>query len=152
MAGQQFAEQLGCIEVPRAVAIAAGLLGQGAGEVAFAHSGRSGDDAVLRLPHPVTGSELVHHAALQPAGVPIVDVLHAGRLAQLGELEAGGQRPVLLPQPLPVDQQGQSVLEVPSGRIGTLALFFQRLNHPGEFQGQHLVDCWFHQHDKSSYW
>ena len=57
----QVVEKFGEADVEDSVALAAGFLGEGAGEESFSDSGGAADDDVLMFLNPVTGEEIYHH-------------------------------------------------------------------------------------------
>jgi len=65
--------------VERSIAFPAGLVAQGAGEIALAHACRPGDEDVLSLLDAATGDKLQQKPLVEAAGLAVVDVLDAGR-------------------------------------------------------------------------
>jgi hypothetical protein len=79
-------------------------------------------------------------ALVQAARGAIVDVFDASIAAQLGGLESPGQRLVLAPTPLLVDQQAQPLqkTQFAGGRI--LLLRLESFGHAVEPHGQQFFD------------
>ena len=86
----QGAKQLRRIEVEHPVPFATGFMCQRAGDEGFATAGRASDDDVLVMLHPIAGTELVEHRALQAPRRAEVEILQTGRLLQAGVAESRG--------------------------------------------------------------
>ncbi len=81
---------------------------------------------------PVALSQLIDLGAFESAGMAVVDVLEGGREFELSAMETRGQGAILLPDPLPFDQQAEAGLEVQVGEVGLATLFFEGLGHAVE--------------------
>src|SRR5450755_2453529 len=91
--------------------IAAGLVGQRAGQPTFANSGGAEQQQILMLANPIAGGQSPYEPAVQPARMLVVDVLHPATFLELGQLEPARERAVLLPSPLAVHQQAEALFE-----------------------------------------
>jgi hypothetical protein len=132
----QGAKELGGIELTRPQALATGLVSQRAGQVAFSDPGGSGDDAVAMFLDPGRGAQLLDVGAFESARMTVVDVFEGGvGDLQLGVLEPRGQRAILLPKPLPFDQQPEAFLEVQIADGALAALFFEGFEHALQAHG-----------------
>src|SRR5262249_40658339 len=122
------------------VAIAAGLLGQGAGQPRFADSAWPSNQQIAVLGDPAAGGELLEQRLVEAPGGPEVDVLDTG----LAVTQAGGAQPALEALVaaiggLAVEQQRQpfGVIQLP-GAILRLQLE-EGLGHAVELQASQLV-------------
>ncbi len=131
----EFTEKLGHVIVECAEAFSASLVSQGTGQVGFAHTGGSRDQAVAVVADPLTAGQLVDGGALEAPRMPEVDVLDTGGLSESSVFEACGQGAVLFPDPLPLDQHGQAIVKIQVGAVRLLALFFPGFGHTVEFHG-----------------
>lgn len=84
----QLLQQARGAQVQRAVALATGLVAQGAGEPGLADAGRAGQQQVVPLTDPVTTGQGRDQALVQRAATAPVEVFQAG---------AGGKRPANSP-------------------------------------------------------
>lgn len=89
---------------------------------------------------PVALTQLVDLGAFESAGMTIADVLETGGELELGAVKARRQGAILLPEPLPFDQQAEPGFEVQVGEVGLAALFFQGLGHAVEPEGVKFVE------------
>jgi hypothetical protein len=96
-------------------------------------------------------AQLLDLSAFESAGMAVIDVLEGGRDFELGLLEAGDQRPVGSPQPLPLHQQRQTLFEVQIEDVGIAALFLQGLDHALQAEGPQLVHGGMGQHKPGSF-
>lgn len=80
--------------VQRTVAVPAGILGEGAGEIALALAGWSGDQDAEAAPHPLVAAERHDQRAVEPSVFAEVDVLDGGRQPQIDGREAILHAPV----------------------------------------------------------
>ena len=131
------AEEFGCIEVDRPVALPTRLVCQGAGHKGLAASSGACDDDVLVVGDPVAGGEMLYLGTPESPAVPEVEVLDGGGLFQPGVCQPGCQGPVLLPYPLAFDQHGEAFLEAELGNSGTGPLLLVGFGHAVEF---HLIE------------
>ena len=147
MGQAQLFQQARQAQVTHAVAISAGLVGQGAGQPGLAAAGGAGDQQVARMAQPVAAGQLRDQAAVQaPAGAP-VDVLDAGRAhLELGCLEQPGHAAVVAPGNLALHQQRQPVVEGQFGRGGSAGLVLQGMHHAVQAQDAQLVQGVFVEH------
>ena len=81
-------------QVQRGESVAAGLMGERAGEPGLADAARSGDEDVEVLAQPAPGGEGEDEGLVESAGVAEIDVLEAGvGMAQLRAAQSIGQSP-----------------------------------------------------------
>ena len=103
----QIAEQSRGAREQSRVAVAAGLLCQGAGDKAFADARWPEHEDVFVILDPGRFlCQSANHAFVQPARRTIVDVFH-GSAFQFGRMQAPGQSLILAPGPLLIDQQAK---------------------------------------------
>jgi hypothetical protein len=112
--------------VAGAVAFAAGLVAEGAGDEGFADAGGTADEDLLVLVHPAAGGELADEGLVEfPAG-RVVDRLDAGvRELELGLAERPAQALVLAGAPLGIDEQSEAVIELRAVRSAVWGCAFQ---------------------------
>jgi hypothetical protein len=65
----------------------------------------------------------------------VVDIFDDRALFQLGHLQATLQSPILLPQPLLIDQQPKTLFEAELMRLGSFELSSEGIGHTVEFHG-----------------
>jgi hypothetical protein len=102
--------------------VSTGSLCEGACQVGLADAGWSRDEAVLTVADPLAGGQSEQDGAVQATGLPQVDVLHDGGLAQVGHLESDGEAAVVTVRGFSVDEQAQPLLEGEVGALGQLHL------------------------------
>ena len=76
--------------------------------------------------------------------MPVVDVFDGGVDFKPGGLQATGERPVCLPIPLPIHQQGQTLLETEPEDFGVFHLLAHRLGHARESHRMEFFQCGLH--------
>lgn len=121
------------------VAEPAGLVGQGAGEVALADAGGTGDEDIVSLGEVAAAGQGQHEVAIEPAGGFPVKILNAGALAQVGAAQTGAQAAAVAFGLFAIDHQAKTLLE--AQRVGGLAetLFLESLKHAGQLEGTQFV-------------
>jgi hypothetical protein len=145
-------EKTGETEIANRVALTTGFVGQGTGQEGFTASGRPGDEDIMVLSHPVTGSQLGEQGFIQAAGVAEVDILQGRLLAQSGLLETGFQAAVFPVGHFPVDEQTQAFFEAEGVHIEELLLVFEGPGHTSKPQGLEFFECGMNQHSSPPYW
>src|SRR5690606_25866539 len=109
---QELVSEAGGTAVSGAVALAARLLGERAGDVGLAGTRRAGDDDVLVFGDPGARRELLEHGLVELALGRVVDVLDAGgRELELGLLEGAVEALVLASEPFSVDKHPEAFIE-----------------------------------------
>ena len=99
-------------QVQRGECVAAGLMGERAGEPGFADAARSGDEDVEVLAQPAPRGEGEDEGLVESAGVAEVDVLDAGvGMTQLRAAQSIGHAPVVAHGEFAVDEQAEALLE-----------------------------------------
>ena len=142
----EFLEEPGDAEVEDAVAVAAGLVAERAGEVALAGAGGSGDDDVVALAYPVACGQGQHEGLVESARVAVVDVLDGGGLAEPGALEAGLDAAVFAFGVLGVHEHAEAFIEGERVAIGHFHLFDECALHAGQFEGLEFVERGVNEH------
>ena len=132
-----------------AAPVSAGFLRKGACQVGLTDAGWSGNEAVLAVADPLAGGEGEQDGAVQASGLPEVDVLHDGGLAQVGHLEADAESAVVAMCGLSVDEQAQPLLEGEVGAVGQLHLLLQSGEHAEEIELLQLVESGMREHQGS---
>ena len=82
---------------------------EGTGQPALADAGGPAQDQIVVRVDPLAISEPLKERAVEAAGGSVIDVLDAGRLAQSGVSQSGGQPLVAAMGDLAVEQQPQPV-------------------------------------------
>ena len=131
----QFLQQAWQAQVAHAVAVAAGLVGQRAGEPGFAYAGWAADDQVQAVAQPLAAAQLQDQRLVQPARAAVIDVFQAGVMAQPRCFEASGQAGVFALGQLAIDHQTEAFVEAEIMDIGRCVLLAQRLDHAVQAQG-----------------
>ena len=116
-----------------------GGLGQSAGEERLPAAGGSDDEDVLVAVHPLGAGQAEHLRTVETARVAEVDVLDAGRGAQLGDLEVALDASVVAVLGLAVDEQPQPLLEAERLILGALQLLAEGAGHAHQVEGVELV-------------
>ena len=142
-------EEPGAAEIEGAVAFAAGLVGQGAGDEGLAHARGAGDQDVSVMTDPVAGGKPREHVAVDAARCPEVDVLDAGRQLEPGGPEVSLHPGVLLPVPLAIDEQAEALGEAQGIAGGALELLPEGVGHAVEFQGVEFFEGLVVEHARS---
>ena len=93
---------------------------------------------------PLAGRQRADELAVETAGMPIVDVVDGGGQTELGIFETAGERLILTPCPLLIDQQGETFLETEPARFGIFGLAPDSLGHTGKFHGVQFLDSGLH--------
>lgn len=108
----QLLQQARGAQVQRAVALATGLVAQGAGEPGLADAGRAGQQQVVPLTDPVTTGQGRDQALVQRAATAPVEVFQAGAgVLELGLFTQPLQALVVAPGQLAVEQQAEALIE-----------------------------------------
>ncbi len=139
-------EEAGDAEVEDGVALAAGFVAWGAGQVALTGAGGPGDDDVVVLAHPVAADQGQHEGFVQPAGVSVIDIFDGSGLAQVGALEPGLEAAILLLGVLGVHQEAKAFVKAQGIAFRHVHLFDEALLHAREPQFAQFVECGMNQH------
>ena len=126
------------------------LVGQGAGEIALAGTGRSGDDEVVALAQPVAAGQRKHERLIEAAGVAVVDVFDGGGLAQAGALKPGLQAAVLAFGVLAVHEHAEAFVKGERVAVGQAHLFDEGLLHTDEIKFPQFVQGGMNKHCQGS--
>ena len=129
-------------------ALATRAVAERAGQVALAGARCAGDEDALVIADPLTAGEPQHERALQTAGRPEVDVFDRGREVELGYLQEPREAPVVTDRDLPLEQEGQAVLEGEALDVGHSELLLEGVGHAGEAQLVELVEGLLGQHGR----
>jgi len=132
---RQCFEQAGQPMIGDRAVVPAGLVPEGASNPGFADPGRADDQQVLLAVDPIPGGELLEQRAIEAAGRPKVDVLDDRLLAQGSKPQACDQAFVAPLHCLPIEQQGETLLEAQGGNVGLSSLVVERLGHAGQAEG-----------------
>src|SRR5208282_4213708 len=133
--------------VHRAVALAARLLGERAGDVGLAGPGRAADDDDLVLLDPLAGPELPDEGPVELTARRVVDALHRclGD-AELRLLESSVEALVLARHPLGVDEHREALVEGQRDGVCTSLLLRPCGGHRAETHLVELLHRGFSQH------
>ena len=99
------------------------------------------------LPDPVAAGELQEEGAIEAALHAKVDVFDTGGVAEPGDLEEPGEPPILAGELLPLEDEGEAILEGESGHIRDAGLFLEGLGHTGEAKGMQERERLLHEHE-----
>jgi hypothetical protein len=119
-------------EVTAGESLAAGGLGEGTGQVGFPGACGSGDEDDLVVLDPVAGGEAKDDGAIQSPGGAEVQILDGGREPELGLAQELGLTAILADGSLPLDEEGETVLEGEVLDLGQDLLFLEGVGHAGE--------------------
>jgi hypothetical protein len=149
---REFLEEARDAPVEGPIALAAGLLRKGAGEVRLAGARRAGDEDVVVLGDPAAGRELADERPIEFPSRRVVEVPDA-RLAEaeLGFAESGLQPLVLAGEPLRVDEQAQAFAERDGGEGRVLLLALPRGGEGVEAQGLQFLQGGVREHGSPSF-
>lgn len=86
-------------------------MGQGTGEIGFAHGGRPGGDQVVPFAHPIAAGQALHQLGIEVPGVLIVEVFQSSLLFEFGVAQAAGKATIVPSEHLPVNQQAQPLVQ-----------------------------------------
>ena len=122
MTDAEFVEQSRRAQVERRQSLPAGLLGERTGDEGLAAAGGTVEQEILGLTNPVAAGEAGQLAAIQAAAGAVVDVLDAGALLELGELQEARQTTIVAVDDLAVEQQCEALVEgeAHGGALGEL--------------------------------
>ena len=148
--GQVFEQGRGA-DVYGAVAFAAGLVGQGAGDVALADAGGPGNEAIVVFSNPAATGQREHGVFVEVSGVAVVDVLDGGREAQPGFAQPDFQLMVVAFGHFPVYEEPEPLLKRKPLVGIAVSLLFQGLRHAEQAQLLQFVDGGLVQHDSPSF-
>jgi hypothetical protein len=90
---------------------------------------------------PVTLDEPLEKRSVHPSIGPIVDILGNGVVPQAGVAQARTQTPVLTPDGLSIEQQGQPVGVAQTGGFIVVGQVGEGLGHALEAEAVELVEC-----------
>lgn len=145
-------EQSGDSLIQGRVAVATGLLRQGAGEVAFAGPGWSGHQDIVVAFYPVVEGKRHHGGAVQAPPLLEVEIFKAGGQAEFGVFEPVAHPAVFQIGHLVIDEQGKALLKGELGHVGGLHLVGKGSGHGGELHGVELVNGGLGEHVDSFRW
>jgi hypothetical protein len=74
----------------------------------------------------------------------VIDVFDGRIELQPGILEAAGERFILAPGPLLIDQQSDTVFKTEAAHFGIFQLSAERLSHTGKFHSDEFFDGGLH--------
>ena len=136
----EFGDQLGDAAVEDRLLLAAGLVGERAGDERLSRSGRAFDDQIEGLADPVAGGELGERGPGDAASGAAVDVLDVGADAQLGLAQMAEIALVVAVLGFALDHHGEAIVEAELLDVGDIALLLEGLGHAGEAELQHAFD------------
>ena len=127
----EFIQQPRQAQVAHTQPLATGLMGERAGNEAFADTGGARDEAIEMCPQPVPGGEFRHHRFIEAARCTVIDIFQAGVLAKCGQAQTGGEAFTIPVRRLLIEQQPQALLEAQGGDLRRLALLGECPGHAG---------------------
>jgi hypothetical protein len=142
-------EEPGDTLVENGATVAASLVAERAGDPALADTGGADDGEVVVTVDPVAGDEPGHEGAVDAARRAQIDILHAGVLAQGGELEPGGGAPGVTVGGLAVGHDADALLEGEGEQVGRAALLLEGPCHAGQAEGDQTFVGGVGEHDIS---
>ena len=96
------------------------------------------------LSDPLAGRQSANKLAVEPAGMPIVDIFDDGGQTELGILKAAGERLILAPCPLLIDEHGETFFKTEPARFGIFGLTADGIGHTRQFHGVQFLDRGLH--------
>src|SRR4051812_24707847 len=114
-------------------AVATSFVRQRARQPTLANASGTDEQKILLLAHPFTGSERAHQLAVESTWMLIIDVFHHAAFFQLGGLKTSGEGTILLPQPLLIDEHGETLVESKLGDVGRFQLSAEGVRHSVQF-------------------
>lgn len=143
----EFLEEARHAAVEGAVALSAGLLRQGTGDVRLAGSGGTGDEDVLVLGDPAAARKLADDTFVELSLGRVVDVLDAGGThSELCVAQAARDARILPGQVFRVDQHAQAFVEGERRRFGVFLLLCPGPSEGGQSEVKQLLHRGFIQH------
>jgi hypothetical protein len=119
-------------EVADTEAVPTGLMSEGAGDVRLARSGGSDEEEALTAMDPLAVAESKDEGPVHAAGFVEVEVLKCGLLMEAGLAQETLEPPVGPIRLLPLEQEGETILEGEFLDVAHLLLFLEGDAHPGE--------------------
>lgn len=130
MSDAQLFQQARGAQVQGAIALAAGLVAQGAGQPGFAGTGRAGQQQVVLLADPVATGQGGDQTLVQGATGAAVDIFQASvAVLELGLLAQPYQALVVTPGQFAVEQQAEAFIEAQAVAGRQRLLLFQGAGH-----------------------
>jgi len=146
-------EEAGGPAVAGPIALAAGLVREGAGDETLPDAGRTDQDDVLVILDPAAGGELPDDRLVELAAGRIVDGFEAGlRELQLRLLQGAGEARVLPGALLGLDEEAEALVEGERGQVGLVLLLRPRGGHGGELEGVELLERGRRKHQGLLHW
>ena len=136
----ELGDQFGDPAVEHRALLAAGLVGERAGEEGLARPGLSFDDQIQRLTDPVAGGELGQRRTGDAAPGTAVDVVEVGAHAQLSLAQMAQIAPVVAVLGFALNQHGEAVVEAELLDVGDIALLGEGLGHAGQAELEEAFD------------
>ena len=146
VADAELVEQPRRAQVQRGEALPARLLGKRAGEEGLAAAGGAVDQEILGLADPVAAGEAGELGAIEPAAGAVVDVLEAGALLELRELQQAREPTILAVDDLAIDQQREALFEGEARGRALGELLGQRGGHAVELEPVQCIEGGLDEH------
>ncbi len=137
-------------EVAAGEPLAAGGLSQSTSQVGLAGAGGSGDENDLMVTDPVRAGQAQDDRTIEAARGAQVEILDGGREPELGLAQQPGEAPILADRNLPLDEEGEAVLEGEALDIGHGLLFIECIGHAGEAEFAELGEGLLKKHGSGS--
>lgn len=134
------------------MAVTTGFLREGAGEVALAGAGRSGDEDGVPAAYPPVSGERHDLCPIHATGGVELQVLHTGGKPKLRRFQTVLHSAVFQFRQLPVYDEPETLFKRERRHVRGGELFLERSRHGGEFHGVEFVDGWLNQHSFSFPW
>ena len=136
----ELGDQLGDAAVEHGALLAAGLVGERAGEEGLPRPGLSFDDQIQRLADPVAGGELGQRGAGDATSGTAVDVVEVGAHAQLSLAQMAQIAAVVAVLGFALDEHGEAVVEAELLDVGDIALLGEGLGHAAQAELEEAFD------------
>ena len=133
-------DQLGDAAIEDGLVLAAGLVGERAGDERLSRSRWPAQDQIVTLADPVAGGELGERGPGDATPCAAVDVLDVGTDAQLSLAQMAEIALVIAVLGFALDHHGEAVVEAELVYIGDVALLPQGLGHSAEAELQQAID------------
>jgi hypothetical protein len=142
--------ELGEAEIATGDTLSAGGLSEGTSQVGLASACGPGDENDLVVTDPIAAGEPKDDGAIQAPWGSEVQILKGGWEAEFGLAEQPGKAAVLANRRLPLDEEGEAILEGEALDIGHGLLFIEGIGHASETEFTELGEGLFKKHSLGS--
>jgi hypothetical protein len=101
------------------------------------------------ISNPLARAKAKDQGPIQATGAAEVEVFDGCGQTEPGDLEQPSEAPILPEGDLPLQEEGESVLEGEVFQVGALHLLFECLGHPGQAQLVEAFESLLGQHERA---